>query len=359
MKVLVHGGDIYSFTEKNSDIKPVDFSANINPLGIPEAVRKAIIDSADDCTCYPDPLCRALRTAISESENVPKDWIFCGNGAADVLFRLALALKPKKAVIPAPAFSEYEISLINTDCKVKLHYLSEHDDFELSERILDEIDGETDIVYLCNPNNPTGKLISPELTMKILDKCVRHGAYLLIDECFNDFLSAPNQYTLKGELEKHENLIVLRAFTKLYAIPGIRLGYCMTSNEKLMSKLYQCGQPWNVSVVAQKCGVAALKDKQFPELTRKLIGEQREYLMYEMKKLGFKVFDSTANYIFFKNEIVKNLKEALEKYGVLIRSCANYHGLDNRYFRIAVKSQRDNQYLMDSLHKVVFGKEEM
>lgn len=357
MGQLVHGGDIYSYSDRHSGREVVDFSANINPLGMPENVRKAAIEAVDLCHHYPDPLCRKLRRTLQESEQLPEDWLFCGNGASDVLYRLAKVIKPERALISAPTFSEYETALTLEGCEMEYHYLLQEESYKVTERILSDIRN-VSAVILCNPNNPTGSIIEPELMGRILERCREIGAYLVIDECFLDFLNDPGTYTMKGKLESYPRLVLLRAFTKMFALPGIRLGYCICADAGLIKKLYGAGPPWNVSVIAQNCGIAALHEARFVEESRRYIKTQREYLHHALSDLGFQVYDGCANYLFFQNNRITELPKKLEERGYLIRACANYRGLDGNDFRIAVKTLEENRRLIQALTDICTGEGE-
>lgn len=351
MKQLIHGGDIYSKREILEDKKLIDFSANINPLGMPLSVKSAIIKSIDDFSSYPDPLCRDLINEISKFENIPADYIVCGNGAADIIYRISAGLRPKVALLMAPTFSEYEESLRIADCRIRYHYLLESNQFTLDQSIYDKLKPDVNVMFLCNPNNPTGTLIEKEMVSKIAAGCKRNNTVLVVDECFIDFLENSQKYSIVDMLDDFDNVIVLKAFTKIYAMAGIRLGYGICSNKDIIDRIYNAGQPWNVSIIAQKCGVAALKEREYVRQTQRIIKQNREYLMSQLSLLGFKVFESKANYILFKSEN-KLLHRELEKCGILIRPCNNYIGLDDTYFRIAVKSKEDNEYLVKSIKHI-------
>lgn len=349
--ILIHGGDIYSAKEKTSE-EILDFSANINPLGLPESVKEAITNSLALCVNYPDPLCRELTEAISMAEGVEKENILCGNGAADLIFRLIWAKKPKKAILPAPTFAEYELALKNVDCKIEHYPLNKEKGFEIGEDFLDFIDKDVDIIFLCNPNNPTGSLIPRGILKKILKKCKERKVLLVVDECFIDFLPVPSACTMTGELSQCKELLILKAFTKNYAMPGIRLGYCLCSDSQLLGKMAENGQPWSVSLLAQVAGVAALKEDCYLEKMRTLINEESQYFQRELVKLQIKFYPPAANYIFLyfsgitdshSNEAFKN---ALLQKGILIRDCSNYQGLFYGYYRVAIKDRRANEKLI-------------
>jgi len=351
VKEIVHGGDIYSNRDIPENKKLIDFSANINPFGMPQEVKRAIMDNIDVYSNYPDPLCRDLINDISKHENIPAEQIICGNGAADIIYRIAAAIKPKKTLLTAPTFSEYEEAVRTVDSSIIYYFLLEKNGFNLDQGVFDKIETSIDLMFLCNPNNPTGIPIDKEMVMEIAARCKVNKTILVVDECFNEFLENSQDYSIADKLADFDNVIVLKAFTKIYAMAGIRLGYGLCSNKAIIERLYKAGQPWNVSVVAQKCGVAALKETEYVRQTKLLIKENRVYLMLQLSLLGLKVSESKANYILFKTE-KKHLLHELEKYGIMIRSCGNYIGLNDKYFRIAVKSKEDNEYLIECLNKI-------
>ena len=187
--------------------------------------------------------------------------------------------------------------------------------------------------------------------LNIVDKCKENNVVLVVDECFIDFLKDEEEYSVSSYITQYDNLIILKAFTKIYAMAGIRLGYMMCSNMDNVNKINNIGQPWSVSTVASKCGVAALKEVDYVKRTKEYIKDNREYLIKELRGLGYKVFESKANFILFKTKNTE-IKDKLEEYGILIRSCSNYRNLDKEYFRIAVKSHENNKYLIDCLNKI-------
>ncbi|WP_461487961.1 pyridoxal phosphate-dependent aminotransferase [Phascolarctobacterium succinatutens] len=349
-----HGGDIY--TEKlTKDGRPfVDYSANINPLGLPLGIKQAVQQALKLCINYPDPFCRELAEVTASYLQLPQDYIFFGNGAADVLFRLALALKPGRALLLAPTFADYEKALRTVDCKISYYNLQEARDFAADNNdIVDAIAPDTDLVVICNPNNPTGQLTSRELLVQILDKCRLVRAHLLIDECFMDFVSEEKAFSMRDLLATYPELVILKAFTKTFAMPGIRLGYCLSGSSELITALHQSGQDWNVSILAQEAGKAALKEHEYLAKSFKLIEQERSYLRNRLAALGAKVYGSEANYIFFYLPQPENLPELLHERGYLIRSCANYHNLQAGYYRIAVKTRVQNRGLIKALKEAI------
>ena len=259
---LTHGGDWAGYrAEFGRD--PLDFSANVSPLGLPEGVAKAITAALATADRYPDPFCRALREKLAAHEGVPAEQLLCGNGAADLIFRLVWAKRPRKALVTAPTFAEYAAALETVGCTVERYFLREADDFAVTVAFCDAIDDSVDMVFLCQPNNPTGQLTHPALVARILEKCTACGALLLLDECFLDFLPDHASLTAKPLLGSG-NLLILKAFTKLYGMAGVRLGYALSADPALLDAMGAAGQPWGVSSLAQAAGLAALrKDPDF------------------------------------------------------------------------------------------------
>lgn len=355
-----HGADIYTASKKSGieENEIIDFSSNINPLGIPNKVESAAINSIKYTSRYPDINSRELVKSISAYENVPEEWIFTSNGAAEAIFRIALYLKPKNGLVTAPTFSEYEQALKTVGSHVEYYDLHEENEFKIAEDILLSINEKTNIVFICNPNNPTGQLADIEILEKIIFHCKKMGTVTVIDECFLDFVEEKEKYSVRNLLNKYDNLIILKAFTKIFAIPGIRLGYCMSSNTEIIEGLKVSGPPWNVSTIAQAAGVAAMEESDYVNKSVLYVKEQRNYLIGEMRKLKINTFESHANYIFFKfkeeNEENKetDLKEAMLKKGILIRSCSNYRNLGKNYYRVAVKTKEENNIFIEKLKEI-------
>lgn len=345
-----HGGEIYSYMEI-IETKPLDYSANINPLGLPENVKKALANSIDDFCDYPDIKCRRLKEAVSIYENFVPEGILFGNGAADIIFRICYALRPKFALLIEPTFSEYEQALLNAGCSVGYFHLRHDNNFALEEDILESAAGKN-IVFICNPNNPTGNLADRGLMYKLAERCMKEKCIMVIDECFMDFVREKGNYSFTDYLSEFKNVIIIKAFTKTFAMAGLRLGYCLCMNKKLMLKLEKIAQPWSVSTPAQIAGIAALNDKNYLIRTVEIIDKEREYLIKSLKGFGFIVFKSCTNFILFKTK-QKNLYNMLYKKGVLIRKCGNFKGLDETYYRIAIRCREDNERLICLISEVI------
>ena len=346
---LVHGGDWAGYrAEFGRD--PLDFSANVSPLGLPEGVAQAITAALPTADRYPDPLCRELRARLALHERVPAEQILCGNGAADLIFRLVWAVKPHKALVTAPTFAEYASALDTVGCEVKRFFLDETNDFAPTDALVDAVDESTDMVFLCQPNNPTGQLASPELVKKLLRRCGECHTILAVDECFLDFLSDADGWTAKPLLESGD-LVILKAFTKLYGMAGVRLGYCLCGDETLLEKMQTAGQPWAVSSLAQAAGVAALDETEYADHVRSLIARERPRMIASLRSLGLRVLDGQANFLLFKAP--EDFGERLKEKGAVVRGCANYPGLDNTWYRTAVRTPEENEKLLKIMREVL------
>ena len=349
MQTLTHGGDWMGYRERFGH-DALDFSANVSPLGLPEGVANAIMAALPAADRYPDPLCRTLRAALEQAEGVPAPHILCGNGAADLIFRLVMAAQPRQALVLAPTFAEYAAALDTAGCEVKRFFLGEAEDFAVTDALVDAVDESTDMVFLCQPNNPTGQLASPGLVEKLLRRCEACGAILAVDECFLDFLPDADRWTAKPLLESG-SLVIFKAFTKLYGMAGVRLGYCLCGDAVLLEKMQAAGQPWAVSSLAQAAGIAALKETAYVDEVRALIAQQRPAMTAGLRALGLRVIDGKANYLLFRAPA--DLNERLRPLGTQVRSCANYPGLGPEWYRTAVRTAPENARLLEIMREVL------
>lgn len=347
---LTHGGDWAGYQAVYGR-PPLHLSANSSPLGVPEGVRRAIAEAAAQVDRYPDPLCRELRRALSAHEGVPMERILCGNGAAISIFRAVLALRPRRALVPAPTFAEYETALRVAGCQVDHVPLREAEGFRLDRRVLEAVTPETEVLFLCQPNNPTGLTTPRELLLSILERCRETGTRLILDECFCGLLDDPAAHTLQPWLGDYPNLLLLKAFTKLYGMAGVRLGYALCADEALLARMRAVGQPWEVSSLAQAAGVAALEETAYVERVRALIREERPWLTAQLRRLGLRVVPGEANYLLFRSEVP--LAEPLRQRGILLRGCGNYPGLDAQWYRTAVRTKEENQRPIAALEEVL------
>lgn len=336
-----HGGDVYG-----TQIA-LDFSANLHPLGTPPSVVAAMQAAAPLARQYPDPYCRTLTAAIAAYESVPASYILCGAGAAELIYAWCDALRPSSAAMPVPTFLEYGAAAAHFGARL-IDLPLRAPAFTPDASLLAAVEREKpDVLFLCTPNNPTGRTLPRALLEEILTQCQRQGTRVLLDECFLDFTA---QASAKDLLARFRNLLILKAFTKSYALAGVRVGYCLTSDAGLLAKMAASSQPWNVSVFAQAAGAAALREPGWPARARALLGPERAFLTQGLRALGFAVCTSEANYLLFSGP--EGLDAALLHQKIAIRSCANYPGLGPGWYRIAVRLHEENEALLAAMRRV-------
>lgn len=344
----MHGGNIYG-----NEIE-YDFSVNLNPLGPPDAVREALAAALNHVEEYPDPEYRELRRALANYRQLAEEQLVLGNGASELIPGIIRALAPKTCMVTAPCYSGYETALkaAAPSCRIHRIFLREEDDFTLPENICQEIARvKPNLLILTNPNNPNGKRISANRLRTIADACRTAGTVLLMDECFLA-LSGGDVDSLIHRIgeEGLPPTVVLRAFTKTFAIPGVRLGYAVCSGS-LAARIQRELPEWNLSVFAQYAGLAALEPSGYIAASVEMIAQEREYLTAELKKLGLRVFPSDANYILFQSRDRELHRKLLDK-GILIRDCRDYHGLTAGFYRAAVRTRRENTALLRCLRNI-------
>ncbi len=363
-----HGGNWADYEEICGE-EILDFSANVSPFGLPENVREAASASLKNAYRYPDPECRDLRNAIADKYGLRSEHLLCGNGAADLIYRIAYAVRPRKAIVPAPDFSEYEGALQQVGCEIEYWEWMRGDctvekwlyngrqvlttgcdkiqtcvvpASDLSDDILSE---NLDMIMLSNPNNPSGCLYSPDFLRELTAKCEQNQILLVVDECFMDFVDSARTYSLLEFVVDCRNLVVLRAFTKFYGMAGLRLGWCATSNADLIAGMKKAGPPWSVSIPAQAAGIAALSEEAYADRLRGYISAERQQLQSGLQGLGFQVVSGAANYILFYTERT-DLAQLLLERGIAIRDCSNYVGLGPGWYRVAVRLREENERLL-------------
>lgn len=346
-----HGGDIYRNPVQH------DFSINLNPLGMPEGVKQRLRETVEDWARYPDTQCEALRAELAAFHQVPADTILCSNGAADLIYQLVRTLQPRQALLPAPGFAEYEQALLHVNCEIRYVRLKPENKFLPDiHQFCEQITPDTDLVFFCNPNNPTGHAVPKCQILQLAARCQETGTRLILDECFCDLLNDPEMFSVIPEAEQFPNLFILRAFTKTYAMAGLRLGYGICADQALLQKLSEGRQPWSISVPAQEAGCAALEETAYLKEARVLLKDGRDYLTGELRCLGFTVYDSDINFILFFYEEEPRplyLYEACLKRGVLLRDCSNFTGLSHGYYRVCVSRPDENEVLVHTLEQIL------
>lgn len=335
----VHGGDIYR-NQVN-----MDFSVNINPLGIPDEVEMALHKAVSRCSEYPDILAWKLKKAVSSALTIREEHLLFGNGASELFLGIVHAIRPKKTMIPIPSFYGYEYVSEAVEADMVYYPLKDNEDFFLGDKFLEKLTEDVDLLFLANPNNPTGKLMSKEYLKKLLKTCKNKGIFVVLDECFIEFCG--KEFSMLTKIEEYDNLLLVRAFTKIYAIPGVRLGYLVSSNSMLLERIRKQLPEWNLSTFAQEAGIACISQSTYIAKTVDYVREERRFLLDRLKQLGLRTFTGEANFILLYSE--KPLYEELLKKGILIRDCQNFRGLTQGYYRIAVKTREENEILLKAI----------
>lgn len=342
---MIHGGDIY-----RNQVR-IDFSVNSNPLGIPDSVKDALHEAVGHCEQYPDIRAEKLAESVSQMTGVGTEHLLFGNGASELFLAIIHAVRPKRIVIPVPSFFGYEKAALASDAEIGYYEMKERAGFALDEGLLEQLTGDTDLLFLASPNNPVGNLLDGALLEKIAAVCREKRITVVLDECFLEFTGEEERLSFKNRLQEYPNVLVVRAFTKIFAIPGVRLGYLFCGDGNLTERIKNQLPEWNLSVFAQAAGAAACREKEYLEKTVRFIKTEREYLSGELRRLGFRVYPSAADYLLFYTSVP--LYDLLLEKEILIRDCGSYRGLKKDYYRIAVKQHGENETLIREIERLV------
>jgi threonine-phosphate decarboxylase len=348
-----HGGDVWTAEEAfgRSREQFIDFSANMNPFGPPAIVKEIMHQCWQDMARYPDPIVRELRGKLAEVYGVPMESILVGNGAAELIDLTVRILQPRMTGLARPSFSEYEEAIAKTSGGVyEIPTYARHG-FELQMDDVLQAMQHSDLLFLGNPNNPTGRLISSSLLRQIISS----EKPLIVDEAFIDFVPNEEKASLIREAAVTKNLFVIRSMTKFYAIPGIRLGFIVAHPEAI-ARLQQLQVHWSVNYLAQLIGKAVLDDGEYAAKTKDWLRTEHAWLTAELQAMGLTVFPSDTNFILFSfskesGVDVKIMQQRLGLRGILIRDASLFKGLDASYCRIAVRLRADNERLLAELRQ--------
>lgn len=345
MKKFEHGGQIYD--ARGAAGAWLDFSANINPLGLSPKIRRALLENLGGVVNYPDPSATELTQAISSRYKVQPENLVLLNGAAEFFYLYLNVTRPRKVLIPVPSFSEYERAARAAGAEFEYFDMFAENNFALDfEKFFAQAAGKT--VILGRPNNPTGTLIKLDEL-----KALAETADVLVDESFIDFLAVESARALVSE-----KISVVQSLTKIFAIPGLRLGFAVVE-EKLAARLNLAKDVWNVNFLAQKAGAAALADEEFLAATRAwLAGEQKFFVAALRKLAGVEVFEPAANFVLIKlnsQETAARVLKELRRRKILVRNCANFAGLDGKFLRLAIRSRAENLQLLTAFEEILEG----
>lgn len=350
---VVHGGDIY--TEgllKGRNL--IDFSSNINPIGVPDSFRENIGEALVSVVRYPDiqyrELYKTIRDYIGEA-NLINDNLILGNGAAEII-DLAISILGSILIV-VPSFAEYDEDAEKWGCRVEYSYLKEDMTYDYEDIVskLKDVQG----LIIGNPNNPNGNVIDKKKFKEILDYCEKQNKLIIIDEAFIEFTGSKEISFIK-EVQKYKCLFLIRALTKFFALPGIRFGYGIGSNKEIIEKMKKRQNPWNINCFAETAAKYVLKDSKYIEESLKWIQEEREYLPENLKNISLveKVYPTQSNYVLckLKNVDCNTLYQLCLKEDIVIRKANNYKGLNEYYVRFAIKNRKLNDILLKVLKKI-------
>jgi threonine-phosphate decarboxylase len=360
-RFVSHGGDIWGFSRKhNIPLEEVlEFSGPINFMGPPPKAVEAVKQNARLIKFYPDPNPVEFKSAIAKyvGHGVKAENILLGNGSIELIYMITEIMPQKfNAVIPIPSFSEYEKAVLRVGGEVVFVPLPA--DFSLeNEKIKAAVTDGTKIMCICNPHSPSGTLYSKKAIMDLVGFCQKKDIIFSVDENYIEFAQEGNKNTVVGMVKDYENLFVIRSVTKFYGLAGLRFGYA-TAATNLIDKLETMRQPWSINGLASIATLAAFGDTEFIEGTKKTITENKVQLAKDLGAIeGLQVFPSTTNFLLVKilNRKLTStmLKELLAKERILIRDCCTFMGMDDSYFRVTIRSAKDNQTLVETIKRVL------
>lgn len=341
-----HGG----YYGKNKK-KIIDFSVNLNPLGVPDSVKDYIKDHLDALNTYPEIDASTARTHLALRHGIDINQVIMGNGAVELIYLLARTIKPKKVLILQPTFNEYERAFSQSGSACLGHCLKAEDDFAINlDALLNQIrEDRPEVMVICNPNNPTGTYIEPEIMERIIIELKAYGGILMIDESFSSFEGLPTAVSLLH----HGNLLLLRSMTKYYAIAGIRLGYGIGA-EKIINNMKDHKEPWTINTIASEIVDVLITDTDYHMHTQKWYKDEKRYFKKQISQIPFLyTYDSKANFFLCKCDFGSNLlKSKLLEKGIYIRTCHDFTCLEDYFIRLALRNREENKKLFQALMNI-------
>jgi threonine-phosphate decarboxylase len=350
-----HGGNVYKVARERriSVDRIVDFSASINPLGFPTAGLRAIRSALKQIVHYPDPACWKLRQELAQQCGVDPDMILVGNGSTEMIHLLPRALAIKSALIIGPTFEEYAHALAEEGSSVQYVHARREERFrapvkEVLRQLADKRSS-FDAVLLCNPNNPTGRVMNRLETRKLAEAVDRQQGWLIVDEAFIDYCQAQSVVSMLGE---YPRMMVLRSLTKFYAMPGLRIGYLVGAS-KVVDRLKDRQPPWSVNSLAQEASLAVLHDHAYAEKSRAFMKRERSRFMRGLRSLsGLRIYPSAANFVLIELPATANAGEVTDRLAskrLLVRDCSTIPGLTGPMIRVAIRIATENRQLIATL----------
>lgn len=359
-----HGSDLEKIETEYGIPKEkiVSFSANVNPLGCPKSAEDALKNNLDAISRYPDRDYIRLKEAISSYTGADSGHIVLGSGVTELLSLFLGLISPRSALIAGPAYSEYERDLKRLDCRINYCMAREDRNFVLTkEELLAETTKGTNLVILCNPNNPTSGALKRSDIAYLAEKYAQKGILFLIDETYAEFSKEQEGITAAPLIDRFSNLMVLRGTSKFFATPGLRLGYCLTSSKELLAKAEKKQDPWNINAAAEVCGSVMFQDENYIQKVQETIEKEKHYVCESLSKIpGVRIFPVYANFVLVKlpeGSITSGmLFEELIKKGMMIRDCSSFSTLGSRFIRICFMSHEDNVRLIAAIEEALRAK---
>jgi len=354
-KASFHGSDIekIAFHYKVPMDSLVNFAANVNPLGFPLSVSRAIVSNLDVLSTYPDREYTKLREVIGTYCNVDSNYVMVGNGSSELIALLIHQISPQKTLILGPTYSEYERELTFLRSSMDVYNLKPEDDFQLKkECFLEKLTHSYDLLVLCNPNNPTSSFLSIHELEPILESCKKNNTFVMIDETYIEFVANHQEASAISLIQKYDNFMILRGVSKFFAAPGLRLGYGITSNVKLLESLKNVQIPWSLNSMGAYAGELLFTDQTYIHATRTLIEKEKRHFQSELHKLSdINVFPTNANFILLQitkdNITAHDVFLSCLKKCCLIRDCSSFDSLDGEFVRFCIMNPEDNRRLID------------
>lgn len=349
-----HGANLYDLSSQYGFSKEdiMDFSSNINPFGSSKLAKEYIVNNIDKVSVYPDPEYLELKTSISNYCNCSIDNILLGSGATELISSFIKTINPKKALILSPAYSEYEKELSKIECNITKYFSKKEYNFTINiDNLIEIINKDNyELIIICNPNNPTGFTFSKNEIEKILNNT---NSFVMVDETYIEFTNT-SIYSSTSLVDKYDNLFVIRGTSKFFSTPGIRLGYGLISNYKVMYEMNSNLDLWNINIFASMMGEVMFNDNKFIENTYSLMTKERDYLVNELSKFtDLKIYNSQGNFILCeiksKSITAKEVREKLIHKRIIIRDCVSFDGLDEYFFRVCILKPEENKLLIDNL----------
>lgn len=348
-----HGGNVWPYIRQKKN-RLIDFSVNTGPLGPSARVKNIIAKNIDKISLYPEPASERLKKRLASFHRISAENILMGNGSVELIYLIPRIIKGKGVLIDAPAFSEYEFAARAAGKNPVFIIRRQADNFKTDLNKLTRNIPRAGLVFICNPNNPTASLVTRKEILTLLKECEKNKSILAIDEAFIDFACGRAGTGLIAETVNSKYLLILRSLTKFFSIPGLRLGY-LIGHTFLINRISGLQYPWNISSLAQIAGEEAVKDKKYIKQTKDCVRQEKKYLFNELIKIKeIQIYPSEANFFLCrlnnpKMNMASRLRSILLKKGILIRDCANFRGLDNSFFRIAVKTREESSKLISAL----------